>query len=900
MQASSSMDRGDRNPAITAAARNAAAVQKIFSDHYTKAKVTAGAVRCEGLHLGGRGAREGHQEGYGINKGGKSSSFSPSPSASGSPFPSRDGKLVGGGERVVEGGGRNFLIPKAGIEAYTGGNILAGDVQPEWQRPTRRDTGCGIWSSSSSGGGGSESDDGISPGRGTDPDADMMMMMGSVGGRRMLQTSISQQEKELRMLSEKIYGVGAPTRLREKKIAHVLGGGGSKVKGRSSPLGVGQRVDQGAGPGASSSPSSPLHRHLSDAPTSTTNSSGGGGKRKTSVPPPPPPLPSSSSYFSVGTGAAASPPPPPDSSIGDNYSHDAPPPPPPAHHQQDEQPWYYTAPTPSSTPPVSPHPASHPPYSAYPARMENAPPLRGTNTARSTSQGIGEESRSALPPRRETTPQEFLTYPPPSAQEYSLQQQRHWPTRNHNHNDNNVHMHNHNIHHYFPSSCASSSSSPISPAPLPDSSPSEVPLENWDRASGKNGPAAVGKVGVGGNGLSNISPDLSPEERVDSRHKDPHRSYTALKRAKAKHAFSLPSTKPMGGGGRGEGGAQIWSEEEELERLYVYATQKKKDNNGGGGRGRRQYPCSQNGLEEGNGGFVIPKGKIRQLSKQRQAQMEREKHILEYEQTLPLRRAADPFVQQAYQPGQLHDARPLVVPTERTLQILSEKIHGEHPIIGNVYRQQLLRGEPLVRRVMRGDFYNSPQADSYAVVPNTGPLSGGNGIAQQGGGGGALGRSSSSPTSPPPQGGTSFSPSVAFPNSQRKSTAKQKILEEEEKLRGGGEEKSSVPYHYRTPLGSGRSRVAATAAAGGGSGGDDEGRRASSVPRAGGGRAFSGQHRPRQKMSYIQRNKERIHLWSDFNTRQRFHQEQLLAKSVLPPRRKPTRRQSEAPPPTLI
>eukprot|EP00796_Vickermania_ingenoplastis_P000880 gene880-509_t len=103
------------------------------------------------------------------------------------------------------------------------------------------------------------------------------------------------------------------------------------------------------------------------------------------------------------------------------------------------------------------------------------------------------------------------------------------------------------------------------------------------------------------------------------------------------------------------------------------------------------------------------------LRKAQRALFHREASIARYEQTLPLRRAADPYMQAT---GPAADAR-YSVPTEHTLQLLSQRYGGQHPL-ANAYRQELYRGEPLVRQVLRGDFIDGERAAAGASASPAG------------------------------------------------------------------------------------------------------------------------------------------------------------------------------------
>lgn len=101
-------------------------------------------------------------------------------------------------------------------------------------------------------------------------------------------------------------------------------------------------------------------------------------------------------------------------------------------------------------------------------------------------------------------------------------------------------------------------------------------------------------------------------------------------------------------------------------------------------------------------GHSVPVNAVK-ARREKRAEFHRQQSIARYEKTLPLRRAADPYMQLT---GAQADAR-VSVPTEHTLQLLSERYEGRHPVAGNPYRQELYRGEPLMRQVLRGDFYES-------------------------------------------------------------------------------------------------------------------------------------------------------------------------------------------------
>lgn len=82
--------------------------------------------------------------------------------------------------------------------------------------------------------------------------------------------------------------------------------------------------------------------------------------------------------------------------------------------------------------------------------------------------------------------------------------------------------------------------------------------------------------------------------------------------------------------------------------------------------------------------------------------------IARHEQTLPLRRAADPYVSLTAAQA---DAR-YVVPNEYTLGVMSERYGGAHPVLENRYHQRLYKNEPLMSHLLRGSFYGSSSPGS--------------------------------------------------------------------------------------------------------------------------------------------------------------------------------------------
>ncbi|KPI88760.1 hypothetical protein ABL78_2139 [Leptomonas seymouri] len=86
--------------------------------------------------------------------------------------------------------------------------------------------------------------------------------------------------------------------------------------------------------------------------------------------------------------------------------------------------------------------------------------------------------------------------------------------------------------------------------------------------------------------------------------------------------------------------------------------------------------------------------------------------VLRYENTLPRRRALDPYVQLT---GAQVSAG-LTVPNTYTADVLAKR-NGGRWVLDNQYRQQLYRGEPVMTAVMRGDFYAGGAAQQTAGKP---------------------------------------------------------------------------------------------------------------------------------------------------------------------------------------
>ncbi|EKF33104.1 hypothetical protein MOQ_003035 [Trypanosoma cruzi marinkellei] len=98
-----------------------------------------------------------------------------------------------------------------------------------------------------------------------------------------------------------------------------------------------------------------------------------------------------------------------------------------------------------------------------------------------------------------------------------------------------------------------------------------------------------------------------------------------------------------------------------------------------------------------------------QREKEQRAAMDREQAILRYELSIPRRRVVDHF---------LHLTAPQLdlchtMPTAYTMDRLVEQKRG-HWVLQNPYRQLLLRGEPVMTRIMRGEFYEPERNETKA------------------------------------------------------------------------------------------------------------------------------------------------------------------------------------------
>ncbi|GET90307.1 hypothetical protein, conserved [Leishmania tarentolae] len=86
--------------------------------------------------------------------------------------------------------------------------------------------------------------------------------------------------------------------------------------------------------------------------------------------------------------------------------------------------------------------------------------------------------------------------------------------------------------------------------------------------------------------------------------------------------------------------------------------------------------------------------------------------VLRHEQTIPRRRAVDPYV---HLTGAQVDAC-LVVPNTYTADRLAER-NGGRWVLDNAHRQQLYKGEPIMTRIMKGEFYSEGAARRVAGMP---------------------------------------------------------------------------------------------------------------------------------------------------------------------------------------
>lgn len=612
-------------------ARNAAAVEKIFNDHYSQAKITAGAA-----------ARSGAQGSPTVWNELPSHTLhepAPAPSPPSTYVPPLSKKPVKSGVSTKErkdakSRSRLFPQPSAGIEAFTDGDILAGkNIQPDWQRPSNRDV-----AHYSHQGRPGEEEDGAGGGMLTDLDEERL---GPHKSRKPLHTSVSQQEKEFRMVSERMFGAAAAPPLAPEVFSkqwNEAEGSGSP----SAPLGVGR-------------PGNAI-RDLTHVDTmgETSVSQGNLHTAPTTTHFPPAPV---QPPHRVGGSM--------DGRRGDR-------------------------------PRSSLHAAPTPPVTDY--RASSTPPSAGGNAAweeghpspmsyvdhRSRQGGAGPR------PNGRGTP----SVPPISDEEREV-----------------FHLHRHGR----------------SPSPAVEVYDEYGHIEN--EASGSPAAPTAAMVRRDGDRVANqevypwrwrrdddMEEILTEKKRLEAMgervRKDPHRSNSAMKNAKRRHIVYIPSSK---GSTDHPAGAipRLREPKYDVAPLRRTSSEPIGDGRGGGqgGDGRAAAAATTRPYRAA----PLPPGKLRQLSQQRKAQQQHEESIRRYEETLPLRRVADPYVPRADQHEKVQDAKGVGVPNEYTLQVLSDTHQGLHPITGNAYRQQLLRGEPLIRRVMRGDFYNAPGAGEYAV-----------------------------------------------------------------------------------------------------------------------------------------------------------------------------------------
>ncbi|KAF5221452.1 hypothetical protein TcYC6_0108300 [Trypanosoma cruzi] len=96
--------------------------------------------------------------------------------------------------------------------------------------------------------------------------------------------------------------------------------------------------------------------------------------------------------------------------------------------------------------------------------------------------------------------------------------------------------------------------------------------------------------------------------------------------------------------------------------------------------------------------------------KEQRAAMDREQAILRYELSIPRRRVVDHLLHlTASQLDLCH-----TMPTAHTMDRLVEQKRGRW-VLQNPYRQLLLRGEPVMTRIMRGEFYATQRNETKAT-----------------------------------------------------------------------------------------------------------------------------------------------------------------------------------------
>ncbi|RNF09135.1 uncharacterized protein TraAM80_02394 [Trypanosoma rangeli] len=97
-------------------------------------------------------------------------------------------------------------------------------------------------------------------------------------------------------------------------------------------------------------------------------------------------------------------------------------------------------------------------------------------------------------------------------------------------------------------------------------------------------------------------------------------------------------------------------------------------------------------------------------ARERRAAIEHEEAILRYELSIPRRRVAGHLLHLTA--AQLSTSQPM--PRARTMDRLVEHRKGCW-VLHNPYRQQLLRGEPVMTRIMHGEFYE-PQRNEQNTI----------------------------------------------------------------------------------------------------------------------------------------------------------------------------------------
>ncbi|KAG8345602.1 hypothetical protein ERJ75_001433200 [Trypanosoma vivax] len=92
------------------------------------------------------------------------------------------------------------------------------------------------------------------------------------------------------------------------------------------------------------------------------------------------------------------------------------------------------------------------------------------------------------------------------------------------------------------------------------------------------------------------------------------------------------------------------------------------------------------------------------LEREQLAARRRERAILRYELTIPRRRVLGHLSH----PTQAQSDLSLSVPTQSAAETLVAQAQGRW-ILQNAHRQQLMHGEPMMTRIMRGEFYTPPR-----------------------------------------------------------------------------------------------------------------------------------------------------------------------------------------------